>query len=130
MGRPKRHGLWGTPTYRSWADMKRRCTSPKAMYYDCYGGRGITVCQRWLQFENFLEDMGMCPPGLTLDRKNNDGNYEPGNCRWATPQQQSDNKRLRKNAVLWRGQLPKVWAAHWGVSYRAALRRIHKELET
>lgn len=49
---------------------------------------------------------------------------------WATPQQQSNNKRLRKNAVLWRGQLPKVWAAHWGVSYRAALRRIHKELET
>lgn len=88
------HGKSNTPEYRSWAHMKERCFNPKHHAYDQYGGRGITVCARWLQFENFLADMGERPKGMTLDRfPNNDGNYEVSNCRWATPSQQQINKR-------------------------------------
>ena len=79
--------------------MIKRTTNQKATNYDYYGGRGITVCERWLNFENFLADMGLRPsPRHSVDRKNNDGNYEPGNCWWATKAQQSNNQReLRRN---------------------------------
>jgi len=74
--------------------MIRRCTSPKDAAYAGYGGRGITVCKRWLNsFENFLADMGPRPQGVSIDRLNNDGNYTPFNCRWATPKQQANNQR-------------------------------------
>ena len=76
--------------------MIARCYNPKHPRFADYGGRGITVCERWLTFANFLADMGEPPPGLTLDRIDNDGNYEPGNCRWATDTQQRTNKRPRK----------------------------------
>jgi hypothetical protein len=73
--------------------MLRRCLDPNATSYRYYGARGITVCQRWLRFENFYADMGDPPPGLLLDRIDNDGNYEPTNCRWASPTEQSLNRR-------------------------------------
>jgi hypothetical protein len=73
--------------------MRQRCNNPKDAYFADYGGRGITVCDRWASFENFLADMGICPPGLTIERKNNDGNYEPDNCCWATYFEQGRNKR-------------------------------------
>jgi hypothetical protein len=74
--------------------MIQRCTNPKNIGYKLYGGRGISVCQRWGAFENFLADMGERPPGTTIDRyPNNNGNYEPGNCRWATALQQRHNQR-------------------------------------
>lgn len=82
-----------TPTYNTWMNMIQRCTNANAPGYKHYGGRGITVCERWLKFENFLADMGERPEGLTLDRIDNDGNYEPGNCRWATCEQQNANRR-------------------------------------
>jgi hypothetical protein len=82
-----------TPTYQSWKGMLNRCRTPSHNRYDLYGGRGITVCERWLSFENFLADMGERPEGKTLDRIDSDGNYGPWNCRWATSLEQRHNRR-------------------------------------
>lgn len=92
------HRMTGTRVYRSWASMKCRCLNPTDGAYPKYGGRGISVCEQWLVFENFLSDMGEPPtPKHTLDRIDVNGNYEPGNCRWATPTQQARN--TRRNVV-------------------------------
>lgn len=80
-----------TPEYISWIAMKQRCLNPKATKYPSYGAKGVKICNSWLLFANFLRDMGPRPKGCTIDRKNGKGNYEPSNCRWATPQEQADN---------------------------------------
>lgn len=81
-------------TYYCWARMIQRCTNPKHTRYKEYGGRGIQICDRWMSFSNFLADMGTKPDGKSLDRfPNNDGNYEPGNVRWATVKEQQNNRR-------------------------------------
>jgi len=87
------HGYTNDTTYKAWQGLIQRCTNPKDKSYKRYGGRGIRVCDRWLEcFENFLEDMGDRPEGgFSLDRINNDGNYEPSNCRWATQIEQARN---------------------------------------
>jgi hypothetical protein len=89
-----KHGMSKTNTYRIWYGMKERCYNTKNEKYKDYGGRGISVCDNWKNsFENFYTDMGERPRGLSIDRINNNGNYEPSNCRWATPTQQMKNTR-------------------------------------
>jgi hypothetical protein len=82
-------------TLESWRGMKARCLNPNNKDYKTYGGRGITVCQRWLKFENFLADMGQRPKNKTIDRKDSDGDYEPSNCHWANATTQSRNRRAK-----------------------------------
>jgi hypothetical protein len=94
----KTHGETGrTPEYVAWKSMKQRCYYTKNVSYGDYGGRGIRVCKRWLKsYENFLQDMGRKPSETySIDRINNNGNYTPSNCRWATKSQQSSNQRKR-----------------------------------
>lgn len=92
----ERHGQWQTSTYHTWEGMKQRCLNPNATRYPQYGGVGIKVCEAWLEFKNFYQDMGDRPEGKTLDRINPFGNYEPNNCRWATRKEQQNNQRRHK----------------------------------
>lgn len=87
------HKMTGTPTYRSWFCMKQRCLNPNNHKYESYGGNGIGVCDRWLDFSNFYEDMGVRPEETTLDRIDNAGDYTPENCRWADIQTQNRNRK-------------------------------------
>lgn len=123
----QKHGGWTKHhgTYRSWQDMKQRCLNPKNHNYKNYGARGISFCERWLEFRNFLSDMGNRPHGLTLDRIDNDGNYCPKNCRWATRKQQRDNERTCY-ILTYNGITDNVanWARKIGISRDALRHRI------
>lgn len=118
------HGMTGSRTYMAWACMKDRCHNPNSQSFLHYGQRGIAVCDRWMEsFEAFFDDMGECPRGMSLDRfPNNDGNYEPENCRWATPPQQNRNTR-RTRFVTWNGETLCIadWATRTGI-HKATLR--------
>lgn len=97
--RPK--GLPSSPTYYTWCSMKARCKYPYAVGWQYYGGRGIKVCERWQKFKEFLSDMGERPQGMTLDRIDINGDYEPSNCRWVSPKDQMLNQRPRKRLGEW-----------------------------
>lgn len=90
-----------TPEYVSWLSMRNRCLNDKSKHYSRYGGRGISICARWAEFRNFYEDMGSKPPGLTLDRRDNRKGYSKSNCRWASREEQSNNRECSVLRRLW-----------------------------
>lgn len=104
------------PCYVTWIQMRQRCSNPNSDKYELYGGRGISVCERWEDFENFCDDMGERPPSMSLDRIDPNGNYEPGNCRWATIFTQNRNKR-NNTWVKHMGEIKQLsdWARIYGV---------------
>lgn len=94
-----KHGMKGTPEWKAWVNARRRCTDPNHPDWRNYGGRGITMCAAWrLSFAEFYEHIGPRPPGLTLDRINNNAGYRPGNVRWATRAEQTANRRQQRAA--------------------------------
>lgn len=124
------HGMSQTRIYRAWSGMLTRCANPNSSRYADYGGRGIKVCQRWRKFEDFLADMGERPPGMSLDRIDNDGDYEPRNCRWATNEQQSSNARSN-NWLTCDGRTMTVsqWSREVGITDNCIRKRIQKGWE-
>lgn len=123
------HGMTKTRTFKSWDSMLQRCTNPNDPSYPRYGGRGIKVCKRWLKFSNFLADMGVRPEGKTLDRINNDQGYKPGNCCWATAEEQQRNRR-NSRWVTHNGQTKMLidWSREMGIPYDLLLRRVNRGL--
>jgi hypothetical protein len=125
--RNKRHGLTGSPEYRTWSSMKARCTQPSHHAYANYGGRGIRVCERWNRsFESFLRDMGPRPrPTDTLERINNDGHYGPMNCTWIPRGLQARNRRTTR-LIAWRGHSRTIgeWAKLLGLDPSAIRYRL------
>jgi hypothetical protein len=116
------------PVYHIWLSMRDRCRNPNATGYDRYGGRGIRVCDRWDSFMAFKIDVGTRPtPKHTLDRINNDGNYEPGNVRWATMAEQRRNARdSRRFEISGRTQNMEDWAAEYGISVPTLIKRLRR----
>lgn len=130
IARNTKHGGFHTRLYSIWSKMLARCGNPRHVNFHNYGGRGITVCDRWKSFEFFREDMGEPPPGKTLDRVDNDGGYCPANCRWATLAEQGKNRRKSRVVVVDGKKLSVVeWAALTGVSRATAYRRRKFALE-
>jgi hypothetical protein len=122
----ERHGLSGTPTYRSWMSMHMRCAGRQSDPAR-YQGRGITICDRWASFTLFYEDMGGRPEGTSLDRIDSAGNYEPSNCRWATKAEQARNKSNTVRLTLGdRSMCMAEWSRELGLSPMTLHKRIKK----
>ena len=120
--------MTGTPVWNSWMAMRQRCHYPQDINYKNYGARGIRVCNRWMNsFESFYSDMGDRPDGTSLDRINNDGNYEPGNCAWATKPEQGTNQRTNR-FIEHDGQRLTLmqWSRQTGLSKHTISMRIKK----
>ena len=120
-----RRGVMRSPTLISWENMHQRCRTPGHKSYKAYGGAGVTICERWSSFKNFLDDMGERPEGATLDRIIGTKGYEPGNCRWATPKEQTNNIRTNRRVTLnGRTQNLKQWAEELGISHQCLRHRL------
>lgn len=118
-----------SPTYQSWKGMIQRCTNPKAQGYQHYGGKGVTVCERWRRFANFLEDMGERPSkGHSIDRKQSSGNYEPANCQWSTSIEQHRNTSRNKMLTHEGQTMPlSAWAELKGISASTLWNRLAED---
>ena len=122
------HGMSGSRTHRIWCNIFTRCENKKALSYAKYGAKGVSICAQWRTFENFLTDMGKCPsPRHTIDRVNPKGNYEPGNCRWATMKQQQNNRsNNRKITFNGRTMTLQQWADKTGIDRKTISGRIDR----
>ena len=124
------HAAAETREYNTWHGMFARCRNPKSTSFSRYGGRGIGVCERWRSFENFLEDMGPRPPGMSLDRIDCNGNYEPSNCRWATAVEQQNGKRSNvRISIDGADRTIAEWSRVTGTPHHRILRRIRRGWE-
>lgn len=119
------HGMSHSKEYSSWNDMMKRCYNKNASHYNNYGGRGIAVCDRWLKFENFYADMGDRLEGTSIDRIDNNGNYEPGNCKWSTRKEQCNNRRSNR-FVTYAGKTLTLseWSDVSGIPAKAIRKRL------
>ena len=129
--RSTKHRKCGTRLYNIWAGMKRRCSNPNEPAYDRYGGRGISVCEEWLQdFQSFYDwaMMNGYADDLTIDRKDNDKGYSPDNCRWATDKEQANNKRNNR-LITFNGETHTIgeWASITGITSKAIERRLNRD---
>ena len=129
------HNLTDTPLYKVWQGMIQRCENKKHFSYKNYGGRGVKVCDRWRNsFVTFLEDMGERPKGFSIDRINNNGNYEPNNCKWSSPTEQMLNKRLHANnksgvaGVTWSKACNK-WQVHFRGKYYGVFNSLEEAIQ-
>lgn len=122
-----KHGMTGTPIHKIWTNMKSRCLDPNNPNYENYGGRGITICSRWMKFENFYQDMRNKPKGKTLDRIDNNKSYYKENCRWSTLFQQANNKR-NNHLLTFKGKTQTIaeWARYLNVKYYIINNRIYR----
>jgi hypothetical protein len=122
-----KHGMASTNVYGVWQQIHQRCGNPRAPSFENYGGRGIKVCERWKSFENFVADMGIRPDGYSIDRINNDGDYEPSNCRWATTAQQLNNKRNSRVLEL-NGERKTIaeWSEKFGIDWHTIRSRVDR----
>ena len=122
----KSHGLSSSRTYQIWCGIKTRICNNKHANYRLYGGRGIKLCDRWYRFEEFLQDMGEAPEGASIDRIDCNGDYAPGNCRWATVEQQRNNCRTNRFVECW-GQRKTVaeWAKATGLNAMPLIMRLN-----
>lgn len=128
MKRWSSHGFSTTPVYRVWAAMVQRCTNPNNKQFKDYGGRGISICDRWLRdAAAFISDMGTRPEGCQIERIDNDGNYEPRNCKWATVDRQVRNKRNNVWVEI-KGErmILQDWCKRIGIPFRTVTKRLAK----
>lgn len=123
----ERHDMSKSREYYSWKGMIQRCQNPNHIFFELYGARGVTICDRWLDFRNFYADMGPRPPRHTLDRIDNFGDYEPNNCRWATPKTQTNNMRANR-LVFYNGEwlTAMQWSEKSPVDYDTFLWRLKR----
>jgi hypothetical protein len=123
----KTHGMTNHPLHDVWRGIIGRCTNIDDAAYDRYGGRGIRVCDRWLSIENFITDMSPRPAGTSIDRIDNNGNYEPTNCRWATAKEQANNRRSSR-LLSFNGETKTLaeWSEKFGVNYQTILHRMDR----
>ena len=122
----KTHGMRRTKIYNTWSLMKARCLNKNSPNYRYYGGRGITICAKWLTFENFYKDMGNVPKGKSLDRKNNNKGYCKSNCKWSTPKEQANN-RGNSHLLTYKGKTQTIsqWAEELGIKCHTLYSRIN-----
>lgn len=121
------HGQYGTRTYKSWSEMRNRCNNSKDRVYKYYGSRGITICSRWENFESFFADMGLRPKNKSLERIDNNGNYEPLNCKWATAKEQARNTRANRIIIYGKKtQCLVAWAEELNIKYNTLWARLNK----
>lgn len=122
-----KHGKSRSPMYRRWANIKSRCLNPNNNHYHSYGGRGIKICERWLEFAKFYKDVGEPPfPGAEIDRIDVNGNYEPSNFQWATRKQQNNNRRdTRFFTISGETKSLKDWCEHYNIKYGTVVNRVY-----